>query len=134
MDSERYTNRGLVPASQIEDLLETLWFRREETRPPAGPKAELHVCTSCGSDLVYPTDWTPAGTKAWAVDLRCPECEWIGNGVYSQEIVDRFDLQLDLGIETLIEDLTRLTRANMEDEVERFTEALRCGHILPEDF
>jgi hypothetical protein len=133
MDSERYTNRGLVPASQIEDLLETLWFRREETRS-TGPTAELHVCSTCGSDLVYPTDWTPAGTSAWAVDLRCPECEWTGNGVYSQEIVDRFDLQLDLGIETLIEDLTRLTRANMEDEVERFSEGLRRGHILPEDF
>ncbi len=133
MESDRYTNRGMVPASQIEDLLETLWFRREEKRP-ARPEVELHICSSCGSDLVYPTDWTPAGSNAWAVELRCPECEWTGNGVYNQDVVDRFDLQLDLGTETVIEDLTRLTRANMEDEVERFAEGLRLGYILPEDF
>jgi hypothetical protein len=133
MDSNRYINRGLVPASQIEALLETLWFRHAATQTDHSD-TELHVCSSCGSELVYPTNWTPRGSKAWAVDLRCPECEWTGNGVFSQEIVDRFDLQLDLGTEKVIEDLTSLTRANMEDEVERFAEALHQDHILPEDF
>jgi hypothetical protein len=133
MDSNRHTNRGFVPASQIEGLLQTLWFRREQPRPE--PDAtELHVCPPCGSQLVYPTDWTPAGTHAWAVDLRCPECEWTGNGVFSQELVDRFDVELDLGVEALLEDLNSFTRAIMEEEAERFTDALRFDHVLPEDF
>ena len=32
-----------------------------------------------------------------ASTLRCPECEWNGGGVYDQEIVDRFDEELDAG-------------------------------------
>jgi hypothetical protein len=94
----------------------------------------LHVCPSCASELVYPTDWEPASRKRWSVDLRCPDCEWLGNGVYAQEIVDRFDEVLDDGTEQLLDDLNLLARANMEEQVERFIAALRAGQILPEDF
>lgn len=97
-------------------------------------ESELHVCATCGSDLVYPIDWAPADERSWAVDLRCPDCEWVGNGVYSQDVVDRFDIELDRGTDMLIEDLARLTRANMEDEIERFILALHADHILAEDF
>jgi hypothetical protein len=105
--------------------------RRAKSSPGA---SELHVCVSCGSDLVYPTDWAPADECNWAVDRRCPDCEWVGNGVYTQEIVDRFDIELDRGTDMLIEDLARLTRANMEEEIERFISALYADHILAEDF
>ena len=94
----------------------------------------LHVCPSCASHLVYPTDWAPAEMKSWTVQLRCPDCEWHGGGVYAQEIVDRFDEQLDRGTEELLGDLTLLTRANMEEQVDRFVTALNAGWILPEDF
>jgi hypothetical protein len=105
--------------------------RRPRSSPGAG---ELHVCGSCGSDLVYPTGWAPADERNWSVDRRCPDCEWVGNGVYSQEIVDRFDIELDRGTDMLIEDLARLTRANMEEETERFIAAMHADHILAEDF
>ncbi len=72
--------------------------------------------------------------KSWSVDLRCPDCEWHGGGVYAQEIVDRFDEALDRGTEQLLGDLSLLTRANMEEQVERFVTALNAGWILPEDF
>lgn len=94
----------------------------------------LHVCPCCESELVYPTDWSPAPRKRWNVDLRCPECEWLGNGIYSQEIVDSFDEVLDAGTEQLLTDLQLLARANMEEQIERFVAALRAGKILPEDF
>ena len=42
----------------------------------------------------------------------------------SQPEVDRFDEELDRGAQELIEDLRSLTRANMEDEADRFAEAL----------
>ncbi len=100
----------------------------------AGERLGLHVCPSCASELVYPTEWEPAPRKRWNVDLRCPDCEWLGGGLYAQEIVDRFDEVLDAGTEQLLDDLNLLARANMEDQVERFVAALRAGQILPEDF
>jgi hypothetical protein len=94
----------------------------------------LHVCPTCASHLVFPTDWAPAEPKSWSVQLRCPDCEWHGGGVYAQEIVDRFDEELDRGTEELLGDLTLLTRANMEEQVDRFVAALHAGWIVPEDF
>jgi hypothetical protein len=96
--------------------------------------AELHVCPECDSRLVYPTNWEKAGPKRWSVDLRCPDCEWTGGGVHGEDDVERFDLALDVGTESLLEDLQKLTRANMEDEIERFVAALHSDLVLPEDF
>lgn len=98
------------------------------------PDLELHVCPCCESELVYPTEWAPAKRKRWTVELRCPDCEWLGNGVYAQEIVDRFDEVLDAGTEQLLDDLNLLARANMEEQAERFIAALQSNHVLPEDF
>jgi hypothetical protein len=94
----------------------------------------LHVCPACDSDLVYPTDWAPAQRKQWNVDLRCPNCEWLGGGTYNQAVVDRFDQALDSGTEQLLDDLNMLARANMEEQIQRFVVALHANHILPEDF
>ena len=79
-------------------------------------------------------DWSPAAGRRWIVELRCPECEWTGGGTYSQKVVDRFDEVLDDGTEALLEDLNRLSRANMEDLVDVFVAALTSDFILPEDF
>ena len=95
---------------------------------------DLHVCPSCGSNLVFPIDWAPAAKRSWRVDLRCPDCEWSGGGVYSQSVVDRFDEALDVGTDAMLNDLSLLARANMETEVDRFVAALVADHILPEDF
>ena len=84
--------------------------------------------------MVYPTDWAPGSAHRWSVQLRCPDCEWIGGGTYSQDVVDRFDEALDRGTEAMLADLRALARANMEDEVDRFVHALETDLILPEDF
>jgi hypothetical protein len=103
-----------------------------EPAPTQG--SDLHLCPSCRSDLVYPTDWSPASMRRWQVELRCPDCEWHGTGTYDQKVVDRFDEALDRGTEAVLDDLKLLARANMEDHVERFVDALQADHILPEDF
>jgi hypothetical protein len=95
---------------------------------------DLHVCGSCASSLVYPTEWEEAGATHWEVTLRCPNCEWAGTGIFEQDLVERFDEELDRGTEALVRDLKRLAHANMEDEIERFTTALTEDHIVPEDF
>lgn len=95
---------------------------------------DLHLCPDCGSELVHPVDWAPASSHQWRVNLRCPECEWTGGGIYTQPVVDRFDEVLDLGTEALLHDLALFARANMEDEAERFIAALDGNHIVPSDF
>ena len=110
-------------------------FTRLGRRPATDAAAEgLHVCPECASKLVYPTDWAPVDRLAWHVDLRCPDCEWQDGGVYPQEVVDRFDDELDRGTDQLIGDLGLLTRSNMEEQIEHFVTALESGWILPEDF
>ena len=98
------------------------------------PVRELQLCPDCTSDLVYPTEWEEAGPHNWRVSLRCPECEWHDTAVHMQEAVDEFDLVLDHGTEALTRDLKRLARANMAEDLERFTRALQADAILPEDF
>jgi DNA-binding helix-hairpin-helix protein with protein kinase domain len=79
-------------------------------------------------------DWEPAGRHGWSISLRCPECEWRDQGVFSQEIADRFDDALDASTQAVLGDYQALVRANMENDVERFLKALETDLILPEDF
>ena len=94
----------------------------------------LHLCTSCPSELVYPVAWEEDARTSWRVVLRCPECEQLREGVFTQAAVDAFDEHLDAGTDALAADLRSLTRANMADELARFAAALHADAILPEDF
>jgi predicted RNA-binding Zn-ribbon protein involved in translation (DUF1610 family) len=126
-ESKKAPNNGPNP-------LEASNFSPPRRVPAPNPSEALHVCPACASELVYPVDWAPADNRRWSVDLRCPDCEWSGGGVYTQEIVDRFDDELDQGTERLLGDLNLLARANMEEQVNNFIDALQADLILPEDF
>ena len=110
--------------------------RRTKTQPASTRKSRegMHFCPECSSVLVQPVNWHEQGDGHWHVELRCPKCEWWGRGSYSQSEVDRYDEELDRGGQELIEDLRALTRANMEEEADRFALALDSDCILPEDF
>ena len=136
-DPHHYVRRVVLPSGKT---IEVVYF---EDQQAAGANAavshdetvaDLHVCGSCASTLVYPTEWEEAGATHWEVTLRCPNCEWAGTGIFEQDLVERFDEELDRGTEALVRDLKRLSHANMEDEIERFTTALTEDHIVPEDF
>jgi hypothetical protein len=94
----------------------------------------LHVCPDCHSPLVQPISWTEAGETRWQLELYCPNCDWEGAGVYDQPQIERFEDSLEAGVEDILNDLKRLTYANMTAEVDRFSAALRADLILPEDF
>jgi hypothetical protein len=132
-DSTPYVRRVVLPSGKV---IEVVYFGDETSaaHPTSQTAEDLHVCGSCESELVYPVDWDEAGDSHWEVMLRCPNCEWAGTGVFEQDIVERFDEQLDRGTEALVRDLKNLMQANMEDEIERFVSALEAGHIVPEDF
>jgi hypothetical protein len=139
-DPRHYVRRVVLPSGKT---IEVVYFEDQQVAGPvaATPAArhdetvhDLHVCGSCTSNLVYPTEWDEAGATHWEVTMRCPNCEWAGTGIFEQELVERFDEELDRGTEALVRDLKRLSHANMEDEIERFAAALHDDHIVPEDF
>ena len=116
--------------------IEVVYFQETDAlqpQPGAGPR-ELHMCPSCDSSLAYPVHWSEADQTCWEVTLRCPNCEWSETEVFDQETVERFDEELDRGTDQLVDDLKRLVYANMEEQIDRFCEALGNDHILPEDF
>ena len=134
-DNRHYVRRVVLPSGKT---IEVVYFDETPALDAAPGMAEvgedLHVCTECSSDLVFPVEWDEAGATHWEVTLRCPNCEWNGTGVFSQDVVERFDEELDRGTEQLVRDLKRMMHANMEDEIERFVHALEADHILPDDF
>jgi hypothetical protein len=132
--AERQTAKQSGSRPQLERGVEPSIFETRLATPTRRRRDDLHVCPACNSELVYPTDWAPAKERHWQVALRCPECEWNGGGIYSQDVVDRLDEALDKGTESVLEDLNILVRANMEEQLERFVTALFADKILPEDF
>jgi hypothetical protein len=128
----RTVKRVALPGGKA---MEVVYFQKaDQDARHSSRGVQLHVCPTCGSELVYPVDWEEAGPTRWQVSLRCPDCYWSETGVFDQEEVERFDDELDRGTNTLIEDLKRLTYANMEEGIDLFCQALAGDHILPEDF
>lgn len=103
---------------------------------PGTPAAvgDLHICVLCGSELVHPCDWEAEGPRHWRVFLRCPECEGIREGLFTQPAVDLLADELDRGSAVLGKALDLLTRENMTEEVEVLVRALDGDLILPSDF
>jgi hypothetical protein len=98
--------------------------------PIPAAAAGLHICHACHSRLVYPMCWEEASDDSWQMALRCPNCGWSDIGRFEQTLVN----ELDRGDAELEADLARLTRANMIDEIDRFTRALDADAIQPFDF
>jgi hypothetical protein len=136
-DHTNYVRRVVLPSGRA---IEVVYFENQPAHAPQAPAGttrehtDLHVCPECEKHLVYPVEWEEASPTHWEVQLRCPNCEWLTVGLFDQETVDRFDEELDHGTEALVRDLKRLTRANMEEEVERFSSALDSDAIWPMDF
>ena len=136
-DHTNYIRRVVLPSGRA---IEVVYFENQPAHAPRLPptddhcRLELHVCPDCDRALVFPVEWEEASPTHWEVQLRCPNCEWHTVGLFDQEPVDRFDERLDQGTEALVRDLKRLTRANMEEELERFSSALASDAIWPMDF
>jgi hypothetical protein len=135
-ENSHYVRRVVLPSGRE---IEVVYFDAQAapadvTSTVTNPDRRLHECPECDRGLVYPVEWEEASPTQWEVLLRCPNCEWSDLGIYEQAVVDRFDEELDRGTEALVEDLTRLQQANMEDEIERFTSALASDAIWPMDF
>ena len=129
-DHEHHIRRVVLPSGKT---IEVVYFEDGDRAEPAA-HAELHRCPSCTSELVHPIAWDEAGPEHWDVLLRCPNCEWRGEGTWPQADIHRFDDVLDRGTECLLRDLRRLQHANMEDGIARWVAALGADLIVPDDF
>jgi hypothetical protein len=94
----------------------------------------LQICPECRSDLVQAIGWGQVSADQWELELHCPNCGHVRDGVFDQDEVAWFEEELDRGVEAILRDLQRLTHANMADEIDRFAAALTADQILPEDF
>jgi hypothetical protein len=109
-----HVRRIVLPSGKT---IEVLYFEDRPAPQPALPADidehvdDLCFCGTCHSRLVYPVDWHEAGTRHWEVTLRCPNCEWVGTGIFEQTVVDRFDLELDRQTRVLASELQRLAHA-----------------------
>lgn len=91
-----------------------------EPRIPEKPSATgLSVCPSCSSGLVQPIAWAPAALSSWQVDLRCPNCEWHGRAIATQDEVDDFDVALDDGARQMNQALLLATGSAIDAELDR---------------
>lgn len=136
-EQTHFVKRVVLPSGKT---IEVVYFKATDageatpSHPPAEPDHDLHVCIECSSELVYPVCWEEAGPENWSVLLHCPNCEVYREGIFAQNTVEAFDEELDRGGDALARDYERLIRANMEEELARFTGALAADAILPEDF
>lgn len=137
-DHSPHVRRVVLPSGRA---IEVVYFEGHpvDPRPPVvaaapGVERDLEACPGCAASLVYPIDWEEIRPMEWEVELRCPNCEWYEIGTFPQDVVDRFDDELDRGMDALVRDLRRLTRANMEDDLARLTLALGADAIWPMDF
>ena len=83
---------------------------------------------------MHPVDWHEVDERHWRLDVRCPDCRWMGSDVFAQDEVERYDDLLNAGTDALIDELERITRQNMADHLERFIRALEDDGIMPIDF
>lgn len=126
-DHDRHTiHRIVLPSGRA---IQVVRFDTEPTHDPG-----LNVCPECASTLVQPVEWTEVEDGGWELSLRCPNCFWLGEGVFAQDEVDVFEERLEDGLTVMLSDLRRLNEANVAEEVERFAAALAADLILPEDF
>ncbi len=147
-EQTHFVKRVVLPSGKT---IEVVYFREAHVPPapaeargedvPAAPELlpseshqDLHVCTACASEFVYPLQWEESGEENWSVLLHCPNCDVYREGVFSQRTVEAFDEELDRGADALAREYKHLMHANMAEEIELFVGALAVDAILPEDF
>ncbi|HET7171466.1 MAG TPA: hypothetical protein VFI18_07510 [Gaiellales bacterium] len=137
---EFHTKKITLPSGKTVELFYLAAQGSEqaaEAAPADDPKARLRqieICPECDSDRVHPVDWHEVDEHHWRLDVRCPDCRWMGSDVFAQDEVERYDDLLNAGTDALIEELERITRENMADHLERFLRALEDDGIMPIDF
>jgi hypothetical protein len=95
---------------------------------------DLETCLVCGRDFVNPVDWEPVDDGGWWMLLRCGECDTWREVTVSNEVADRFDIELNRRADVLARALEIVDRQRMVADVETMILALRRGLLDAADF
>jgi len=120
----------MLPSSDSNWLSRAL--KRSSARLPH--EDDLHACAACGKDYVNPVDWEPVTPEAWWMRLRCGWCEVWREVTVTNQVAERFDIELDRRADYIHRALAKLDREHMVQQVETLIGALRHGLIEPSDF
>lgn len=112
----------------VEDIIEEIMNELQRK------KTELQTCPLCKSELVYPVERYQLNNVDWKVLLLCPNCLCQRELVVDREAVRELLKNARVAREKLMRELDNMQKKNMQDEVDRFVEALDRDHIMPIDF
>ena len=107
-------------------------LRRRRLR--ASKRAPLIVCRTCGTDYVIPVEWTEDGPSCWWMRLRCGECGSFREVVVSNELAQRYNADLNRGVDLIAGSLRRVEQAAMAALADRLATALRLDLVDAADF
>ena len=94
----------------------------------------LEHCPECERDMVQPANYEPLWGDRWLISRTCPNCGWEHEGVFPHIALRNFEERLDEIDDQLWDDLIRIQRELVDDEVARFAKAVAADALLPEDF
>jgi hypothetical protein len=124
-----------LPSGKVVEIVYLEPLREEDAAPgDARDVRRIELCPSCSGERVHPVDWREVDEARWELAVRCPDCRWNATDVFGQQEVERYDDVLSADTERMIAELDRVTRANMEEHLERFRIALELDAIEPMDF
>lgn len=101
---------------------------------PINKQQAAHICRTCGSSLVQPTEWVHVDEHRWKVSMRCPECYAVYDLALEPEHVNEFSYQLEHGFQCLLEAIDQLDQQAFASECETFIAAVRADAVFPMDF
>ena len=104
------------------------------SQPPDNAVRPTEICPRCGAAHVHPLEWHRLPHDRWVMALRCPDCEWRETEILGRREVERYETVMSEAQDRLADEIERVRREIMEDEVERFVAALADDLILPFDF
>jgi hypothetical protein len=124
--SDRRTMRRTI--TELRDLLGRF------VRPAHRLESRLVLCVGCHADFVNPVSWHELSETHWWIRLRCGECGFVREVEVTNEEAQRFEHELDRGVEQIAAVFVRLDRERMIADSDAITAALERDLIDPGDF
>ena len=95
----------------------------------------LHICRGCGQPFVVPISFVDIlDADRYVVELWCANCDRSTLSAHYDAELEELDRELVNATAQIRAALEVIETVDDLLRVDRFADALRAGHILPEDF
>jgi hypothetical protein len=106
-------------------------FNRRRQPPPG---SGLHQCPLCHDDSVVPVEAEALDHGRWDLRLRCGQCGTYRDVIVSDDVAQRYDVDLNRGMAEIAAALSQQEQARMAAEAHLFIAALQHDLIDAGDF